>query len=180
MKKTMITLALVLTAGLVFAQKKTTTSAIVSFDASTSLDALPKAENKTVIASLDTKTGKLAFEASIKSFNFENPRMQEHFNGKGWMDSEQYPTATFTGSIINLAKVNFTKDGTYNVEVAGYLTMHGVKQPVESKAVITVKGTVINASSKFNIKLAEYGINGAAVGAGKVAKEPEISVSAVF
>lgn len=180
MKKTVLFVALLVASGYVFAQKKTTTSAIIGFDATTSLDALPKAENKTVIASLDTKTGKLAFEASVKGFNFENPKMQEHFNGKGWMDSEQYPTASFTGSIINLAKVNFTKDGTYNVEVAGYLTMHGVKQPVESRAVITVKGATINASSKFNIKLSDYSINGGAVAAGKVSKEPVINVTAVF
>lgn len=173
-------MTLILAAGLLFAQKKTTTSAIINFDATTSLDALPKAENKTVIASLDTKTGKLAFEASIKGFNFENPKIQEHFNSKGWMDSEQFSAATFTGTIINTANVNFTKDGTYNVEVAGYLTLHGVKQPVETRSVITVKGGAINASSQFSIKLEDYGVNGGAVAAGKVSKKPVITVTAVF
>ncbi|HQW85207.1 MAG TPA: YceI family protein [Ferruginibacter sp.] len=180
MKKTILSMALLLAGGLVFAQKKTTTSAIINFDATTSLDALPKAENKTVIALLDTKTGKLAFEATVQGFNFENPKIQEHFNGKGWMDSEQFPTSTFSGTIINLTKVNFTKDGIYNVEVAGYLTMHGVKKPVETKAIISVKGTAITASSNFSIKLADYGVNGAAIAAGKVSKEPKINVSAVF
>mgnify|MGYP003492588993 FL=1 len=50
MKKTILSLAMVLAAGLLFAQKKTTTSAVISFDATTPIDALPKAENKTVIA----------------------------------------------------------------------------------------------------------------------------------
>ena len=51
-------MTLILAAGLLFAQKKTTTSAIINFDATTSLDALPKAENKTAVAAIDTKKGK--------------------------------------------------------------------------------------------------------------------------
>ena len=42
MKKTILFLSLVDVASGVFAQKKTTTSATVSFDASTAIDALPK------------------------------------------------------------------------------------------------------------------------------------------
>ena len=60
MKKTILFLGLVIAAGSLFAQKKTTTSATVSFDATTSLDALPKANNKTVIGAIDTKTGAVA------------------------------------------------------------------------------------------------------------------------
>ena len=61
MKKTVLILSFLTIAGAVFAQKKTTTSATVAFDASTAIDALPKAENKTVIAAVDTKTGAVAF-----------------------------------------------------------------------------------------------------------------------
>ena len=180
MKKTVLFISLVLATGLLFAQKKTTTSAIINFDASTSLDALPKAENKTAIASLDIKTGKLAFEAPIKSFTFSNPKIQEHFNSKGWMDSNQFETASFTGNITNLAAVKFAKDGTYNVDVVGDLTLHGVTKPIVTKGTITSKGGAITAASTFKIKLEDYRVNGGAVGAGKVSKEPVITVSAVF
>ncbi len=180
MKKTILSIALVLATGLIFAQKKTTTSATVNFDATTSLDKLPHAENKTVIASLDTKTGKLAFEVVIKNFAFANPRIQEHFNGAGWMDSEQFPLATFKGSINNLSSIKFTKDGTYSAEVKGDLTIHGVTKPVETKATITVNSSSTTATADFTIKLEDYGVNGPAVGAGKVSKEPQITVTAVF
>ncbi|MEP7254316.1 MAG: YceI family protein [Ferruginibacter sp.] len=180
MKKTILSIALVLATGLLFAQKKTTTSAIINFDATTSLDQLPKAENKTVIASLDTKTGKLAFEVNIKNFAFGNPRIQEHFNSAGWMDSEQFPTTTFKGDITNLTTINFAKDGTYAVTVKGELTMHGVTKPIESKGSVTVTGKTINASSDFSVKLEDYGVNGGAIAAGKVSKEPKISVVAEF
>lgn len=180
MKKTILSLALVMATGLLFAQKKTTTSATVAFDATTALDALPKAENKTVIASLDTKTGAIAFEAAIKSFAFSNPKIQEHFNSKGWMDSDQWATATFKGTIVNLKDVKFNKDGTYTVTVTGDLTMHGETKPVEAKGTIVVSGGKIKATSDFTVKLEDYKVNGGAVAAGKVSKEPKISVVAEF
>lgn len=180
MKKTLLALALVLATGLLFAQKKTTTSAVISFDATTSLDKLPKAENKTVVASLDTKTGKLAFEAVIKNFAFSNPRIQDHFNNKGWMDSDTYPTASFKGAISNADKVKFTKDGEYAVTVTGELTMHGVTKTVETTGTIVVAGKSVKTMANFDIKLADYNIDGPAVGAGKVSREPTISVTAEF
>ncbi len=180
MKKSILSLALVLATGLLFAQKKTTTSAGINFDATTSLDALPKAENKTVIASLDTKTGKLAFEATVKSFTFSNPKIQEHFNGKGWMDSDQFPTASFAGSISNINDVTFTKDGIYNVTVKGELSLHGIVKPIETKGTVTVNGKSIKAAANFSIKLEDYDVKGGAIVAGKVSKEPTISVNAEF
>ena len=180
MKKTILSLAMVLTAGLLFAQKKTTTSAVVSFDATTPIDALPKAENKTVIASLDTKSGTIAFEAAIKSFAFSNPKIQEHFNAKGWMDSDQFATATFKGSITNLKAVKFNKDGTYAVDVTGDLTMHGITRAVDAKGSITVSGKVIVATSDFTVKLEDYGITGKSIEAGKVIREPKITIAANF
>ena len=123
MKKTNLILALVFASGALFAQKKTTTSGTVNFDATTSLDALPKAENKTVVAAINTKTGAVAFEAIVKSFSFSNPMMQEHFNSDKWLDSDKFPTATFKGKITNLGTINFDKDGTYPADVAGDLSM---------------------------------------------------------
>lgn len=180
MKKTVLSMALVIATGLVFAQKKTTTSAIIKFDATTAIDALPKAENKTVIASLDTKTGKIAFEASVKNFTFTNPKIQEHFNSQGWMDSDQFSTATFVGNITNISAVKFSRDGTYSVDVKGDLTIHGITKPIETKANITVKGSAISTTSEFSIKLEDYDVKGGAIGAGKVAKEPVITVTAAF
>lgn len=180
MKRSILTFTMVMAAGILFAQKKTTTSAIINFDATTSIDQLPKADNKTAIASLDTKTGTLAFEVTIKNFTFSNPRIQEHFNGKGWMDSDQFPTSGFTGSINNLKAVNFSKDGTYPVTVKGELTIRGIAKPVETTGSVTVSGKKITATSDFSIKLEDYNISGGPVTAGKVSKEPKISVTAEF
>lgn len=180
MKKSILSLALITLASTMFAQNLTTTSATVSFDATTPADALPKADNKTVIASLNTTTGAVLFEAAVSNFAFSNPKIQEHFNGANWMNSASFPKFTFSGKIDKLNKVKFTKDGTYKVNVSGNLTVKGVSKPVSAPATITVAGGKISSSSSFSIVLADYGITGGPIDAGKVAKEPKITVSASF
>jgi polyisoprenoid-binding protein YceI len=180
MKKSMILAALVLATGSLFAQKKTTTSATVAFDASTSLDALPKAENKTVIAAIDTKAGTVQFEAAVKNFAFANPTIQEHFNGGNWLNSEKFPTFTFNGKFDDLSKVNFAKDGSYTVPVSGTLTVKDVTKPVTSQATVVVAKGTISATTAFSITLADYSISGVPITAGKVAAQPKITVSADF
>ncbi len=178
MKKAILALTFITTTLVGFAQKKTTTSAIVTFDATTSIDNLPKAENKTVIAAIDPAKGSVQFEATIKNFAFSNPMIQDHFNGKNWMNSDEYPTAVFNGTITNLSAVDFKKDGKYTANVKGTLSIRGKETKVTTPAVIVVKGGAINATAEFSIKLADYSIEGAPIQAGKVAKEPKITVSA--
>ena len=178
MKKTILFLAFAALAGTVMAQKKTTTSATVTFDATTEKDALPKAENKAVIAAIDTKSGTVAFEATVKNFAFSNAMIQDHFNGEKWMNSDAYPKFTFKGKIKDLSKVNFSKDGIYNVTVAGDLTIRDVTKPLTTPATIVVKNGSLAANSSFSIDLADYNISGAPIDGGKVAKQPKISVTA--
>ncbi|MEJ7587717.1 MAG: YceI family protein [Ferruginibacter sp.] len=178
MKKTILFIAFVAATGSIFAQKKTTTSGTVNFDATTSLDQLPKAENKTAIVAIDPATGSVAFEVPVKNFTFGNPKIQEHFNGPKWLDSEKFPTSTFNGTIKNLAAINFTKDGTYDAEVEGDLTIHGVTKPVKTMGKIIVNGKTISTNAEFVIKLEDYAIDGPQIGAGKISKEPKITVLA--
>lgn len=180
MKKSVLILSLALLTGTVIAQKKTTTSATVAFDASTSLDNLPKAQNKTVIAAIDPATGSIAFEAGVKNFAFANPLMQQHFNSDKWMDSDKFPAFTFKGNIVNPAAVNFTKEGSYKADVEGTLTIRGIAQKIKAPATIVVKGDGFTTSSNFTIKLADYGISGAPIEGGKVSREPKITISADF
>lgn len=180
MKKTVFIVSFVLMGTILFAQKRMTTSATINFDATTSSDALPKADNKTVVAAIDPKTGSIAFEAIIKSFSFSNPMMQDHFNGENWLESDKFPTATFKGKITNFETINFAQDGIYPADVSGDLTIHGVAKSVVAPGTITVTGKAISAAASFTIKLEDFGITGKAIDAGKVAKEPKVSVSADF
>jgi len=180
MKKTILFLSFAAITTVGMTQKVTTTSAAVSFDATTASDPMPKAENKTVIASLDKATGDLAFEAAVNNFTFGNPMMQEHFNGKDWMNSATYPKFTFTGKIAKISAVKFDKNGTYTVTVAGNLTIKEVSKPVSLKGQITITDGAVSASSDFTLKLADYGFTGGYIDAGKIATEPKVSVTASF
>lgn len=178
MKRTILTLMIATVSVASMAQKKTSTSATVAFDASTTLDNLPKAENKTAIAAIDPAKNTVQFEATIKNFAFANPKIQEHFNSQGWMNSDEFPKAIFNGVITNPSAINFKKDGAYNVTVEGDLTIKGKTQKVNTPATIVVAGKTLKTTAAFNIKLADYDVDGPPVNAGKVSKEPKITVSA--
>jgi len=176
MKKAILFFSLLTVATLGFAQVKQTTSAIVAFDATTPKDALPKAENKTVIAELNTKTGQIGFEAAVKNFSFSNPLIQEHFNEERWMNSGKFPAFTYVGKINDVKQYDFAKNGTYNVTVTGQMTVKGKSMEMSTPATIEVKNGTLMATAAFSINLADYGIN---VGDGsKIAPQPKITVSA--
>jgi polyisoprenoid-binding protein YceI len=93
----------------------------------------------------------------MKSFKFDRALMEEHFN-ENYAESDKFPKASFKGKITNLAAVDFKKSGTYNVDVEGDMTIHGVTKPQTAKGTIEVKGENLLAKAKFNISLKEYGI----------------------
>ena len=178
MKRTILSLFIATVSMMTFAQKNTSTSATIAFDASTAIDDLPKAENKTAIAAIDPVKNTVQFEASIKNFAFSNPRIQDHFNQKGWLNSDEFPKTTFNGVIINPTAVDFKKDGTYNVNVEGDLTIKGKTQKIKTPATIVVSGNTVKTNATFVIKLADFGVEGQPITAGKVSAEPKITVSA--
>ncbi|MEO7982666.1 MAG: YceI family protein [Bacteroidota bacterium] len=180
MKKTIFFFSFLGMTTAALAQKTTTTSAVVIFDATTPKDALPKAENKTVIGSLDKTTGTILFEAAVNNFSFSNPMMQEHFNSDKWMNSAAFPKFSFSGKIDKLSEVKFNKNGSYSVKVSGNLTIKGISKPVSTTVKIIVKDNAVTTTSSFSVKLADYSITGQPIDAGKVDAEPKITVSATF
>lgn len=181
MKKIMLSLCFLLVTGILMSQKLTTTSAVVSFDATTVKDLLPKAENKTVIGSLDKKTGTLAFEAAVNNFNFSSPLMQQHFNSERWLNSAAFPKFSFSGKLNKLNSVKFNKNGTYKTTVTGNMTVKGVTKPITAPVTITVQKGKVSGTSAFNIKLADFGIAGQSqFASGKVAPVVKVNVSAGF
>ena len=180
MKKTTLFLALVFATGSLLAQKKITSSAVIAIDATTPKDDLPKATNNTVIGSLDTQTGAVAFEAAVKNFTFSNPTMQEHFNGKYWLDSDTYPVLSFSGMINDIGHVHFNKNGVYKVKVEGQMKIKNISQKEKMDVSITVINGKIKAASAFQLELADYGITATPIKSGKVAKKPSITVAAEF
>ena len=83
--------------------------------------------------------------------------MQEHFN-ENYLESDKYPKATFKGTLTNLNKINFSKEGTYPATVSGNLTIHGITKPITTNGTITVKNKTLLVNCSFNVLLSDYKI----------------------
>ncbi|CAN5540486.1 hypothetical protein BH10BAC2_BH10BAC2_37340 [soil metagenome] len=161
------------------AQDYLTRNGNVSIYSHTSLEDV-KGNNNEVVSLLNTTTGSFEFKVAIKSFHFAKQAMEDHFNNSNYMDSEKYPKASFSGKITNLAEVNFTKDGTYNVIVEGNLTAKDVTKPVSAKGVITVKGGQVTAQSTFSVKRLDFHVVGEAFVQKKIADDIQITVNCQY
>ena len=60
--------------------------------------------------------------------------------------------------IVHLNQINFSKNGTYIIQIAGDLTMHGETNPVKATGELIIKPEVISASTEFYISLEQYKI----------------------
>lgn len=161
MRKSIVKIAsivvLLITTTSSFAQKVVSQKTSISFFSHTAVEDI-KSNNFKSVSTLDTATGDLVFSVPMQSFEFEKELMQKHFNSSDFLDTKKEPKAKLVGKITNLSQVNFKKDGTYNADVSGELTIKGVTKSITEKATIIVKGSTITLKSKLDIVLADYGI----------------------
>jgi len=115
----------------------------------------------------------------MKAFEFEKALMQDHFH-ENYVESEKYPKSTFKGNVVDMSKVDLTKDGSYPVKVKGNLTLHGVTKEVLTDAVFTVKGGKVNGASTFKILLADYKVEIPNLVKDKISKDVRIVVDANY
>ena len=178
MKKIMIFVALVLLGTTANAQKYFTRDAKVKFDA-TATTSPEKIEGMSSSGTcvLDVATGNMQWAVLIKGFQFEKYLMQEHFN-ENYMESDQFPKATFSGKITNLSEINFSKDGTYNAVVSGQITVHGVTKDFTGNGALTVSGGKIKLNAGFSLLLSDYKIAIPSLVSDKIAKEAKVLIDA--
>lgn len=126
---------------------------------------------------LDIKTRNVIFKVSNTSFQFQKKLMQEHFN-ENYMESDQYPFSIFKGKIKE--DVDLTKDGTYNVTVAGTLTIHGVDKLYESRATLIVDKGTVTAKTVFKVKIEDHQIKVPSIVFKNIAEFVEVRISAIY
>lgn len=175
MKRLIFSVIIISLVTSVNAQKLMTKNGFISFYGHTPVEDI-KADNNQVASVLDTSTGDLVFQVLIKSFHFDRALMEEHFN-ENYMESDKFPKATFKGKITNLQSVNFAKNGTYDVNVEGDLTIRDATNKINAKGTIEVNAGGINANSKFHISPEDYKINIPGVVREKIAKDLETTVT---
>lgn len=142
-----------------------TKSASIEFTATDDVDVTAKTRLAT--AMLDIKTGEFNFSVLVKSFEFPKAAMQEKFNNK-ILETDKYPQAEFKGFVENNIAINYTKDGGYNVEVKGKLTIHGITNNVNAKGNLQIANGKIMTNSSFTIQLTDYNVSNPGIGDGNI------------
>ncbi len=140
-----------------------------------------EANNYTSTSTIDTETGDVIFSVPMQGFEFEKALMQKHFNNADFLDTKAHPRARLSAKISNFGTIDFSKDGTYPADVSGEMTIQGKSKTISEKGTITVKGSVIDVQSKFNLTLADFGINFVkGKPSSNIAKTVEVTVHAQY
>lgn len=136
-----------------------------------------KAASSNGTAVLTAQKQELAVQVAIKSLEFDKKLMQEHFN-ENYMESDTYPLAKFKGIIE--PKIDWTKDGAYNVTTKGILTVHGVDQARTITGKITVKNGVVNLYSTFDVACVSHQIKIPSLVFTKIAEVIKITIQGIL
>lgn len=103
----------------------------------------------------NTHTGEISFRVSIRSFDFEKGKMQEHFN-ENFMESHLYPYATFKGRMQ--VQPDLSRTGESPVILQGRLQIHGVEQERNIDALVKVMEEKLELHSRFNVAVTDHDI----------------------
>lgn len=158
----------------VLAQKYICKNGETSFFSETPLENI-SALNKKVVSLINSTDGALAVKMNIVDFEFPNKLMQEHFN-ENYLESEKYPKSVFSGKILE--KIDYSKDGRYDVTGQGSIVIHGQTQKVDLKGTLTIKGNQLILEAAYLIKPEDYNIEIPSLVITKIAEE--ISVKSKF
>jgi polyisoprenoid-binding protein YceI len=152
------------------------TTGIISFFSETAVEDIDATSNQAVDA-MNINTRAVFFKVRMSTLKFKKALMQEHFN-ENYMESDQYPFATFKGIIDQ--DIDLTKDGTYQVTVTGVLTIHGVAQNRTIPGTIVVNGKSIEVTSSFDVKVADHKIRIPSIVTEHIAESVNVKVRSVL
>jgi len=153
------------------AQKFTTDKSYVKFYSHATIEDIA-AENTKASSIFNETNGDVVFSIPIKEFEFEKSLMKEHFNEK-YMETEQYPKATFSGKITGYQS---TVTGEQKATAVGKLIIHGITQEVQIPGTIEKVNGALKLKSKFMVKLVDYKIKIPQLLWKNIAEEVEVTV----
>jgi len=138
------------------AQKFTTKTGSVRFEASVASFEEVAAENKNTSAVLETSTGEIAVLSLMKGFRFKVALMEEHFN-ENYVESDKFPKATFKGKIEDF-DISKLSSATKVFNISGDLTLHGKTKKINTTAKISKSGDKITLIGSFDVKPEDFAI----------------------
>lgn len=164
--------------GMLHAQKYMTREGQVHFFSDAPMEDI-EAVNEQMSSILNADNGDFAFLVPIKGFRFEKALMQEHFN-ENYLESGQYPNASFKGKIENITEINLNKDGTYTAILKGVMEIHGVQQNINEEVTLSVKEGKVSLKAKFNARPKDYNISIPNGKEDNIADTIEVTVNATY
>lgn len=156
MKKILLCTSLLLLTSLTFAQKYSSKTGKVTFEASVPLFEDVHAQDDNNIVVLNADTGDMASISMVKNFHFKVKLMEEHFN-ENYAETTKYPKAAFTGKILNFDKDKLTA-APQKYTIQGKLNFHGVDRAVSSAATLYAKDGKIYMQGTFTAKPVDYNV----------------------
>ena len=172
MRKSILLLFFIGASSIAFGQKYFTKEGLVRFESDAPLEKIEAVNDKATCV-WDTESGAIQVAVLIKSFQFEKALMQEHFN-ENYMESSEFPKATFKGKITNMDDIDLTKDGNVEANITGELTIHGVTNSVSTTGSIVVEAGALKGLTNFEVAVADYGIEIPKLVRENIAKEVSI------
>ena len=132
--------------------------------------------SNSLTGNINVKTGSFHFRIAIGSFKgFNCPLLRLHFNTNS-METGAYPEASFSGVLLD--KVDFSRDGEYNVRAKGKMRIHGVEQYRIVRVHITAKDGMISLDAKLPVVLEEHNIRTPKLTMKRIATEVMVDVTA--
>lgn len=165
--------AAVLLTTTAYAQKYSTRTGNLKFEASVPSFEEVAAENKAASAVLESSKGELAVLALMKGFRFKVALMEEHFN-ESYVESDKYPKATFKGKIEGFDITKLTAEGKL-FTITGDLTLHGKTKKITDTAKISKTGDTVTIVGSFEVKPADFDIEIPKLVSKKVAEKVTIT-----
>lgn len=153
MNKTILSVSLcLLIIEATYAQKFKSSVSHIRFFSDAPLEAI-EATNEAAASLIDSDDRTIAMIIPIRSFSFKKKLMEEHFN-ENYLESDNYPNAIFKGKIVGWDG----SEGVFDAKALGTLEMHGVSQKITIPGKLTKTSQEIVLETKFNIEIADYGI----------------------
>ena len=137
-----------------------------------------RSESNDVRGAVDIAARSFLFTVNINTFEGFNSALQrEHFN-ENYMESDEYPTASFKGKLIE--EVDLGVDGTYDIRAKGILEVHGVPQERIIRGTIDVKEGTLRVTSDFTVLLEEHSIKIPRVVYQKISPEIQVKIDCLL
>lgn len=155
------------------AQKYFTRSGITQFEASEKAFEPIEAINSSTTVILDTNNGNIVSQVFMAGFQFKNALMQEHFN-ENYMDSYQYPKATFKGKLDNFSIVSLNANNSYDLN--GVLTVKGFEKNIQTTVSVKVENNRIFILGSFFVSAKDFNIKIPSIVRDKIANQIQINI----